>query len=946
MAPGWLEGAGLVLLERLSDARRHGHQMLALIRGSAINQDGASNGLTAPNGPAQQRVIHAALATAGLTPADIDAVEAHGTGTTLGDPIEAQALLATYGTSRPHGPLLLGSVKSNIGHTQAAAGIAGVIKMVQAITHHHLPPTLHATHPTPHIDWDPARIQLLTTGQPWNPPTGRPRRAAISSFGISGTNAHLILEQPPTPTTPAGSSNGNGTPASTSAASTAEQDTPRPASPGYCSGQSQPRPRTDCGPAATRLHTWLTTHPDADLAHAAAALARARTHFPARAVITGTSRADLETGLTALAAGQAAANLVTGRVTAGAGTGPVLVFPGQGSQYPGMAAGLAAACPPFAAALQAAAAALDPLTGWPLHAVLDGDPAAPSLDRADVTQPALFAVMTALAATWQHYGITPAAVAGHSQGEIAAAVTAGALTLADGATIVARRSAALTALAGTGAMASVALPPEQATTLLTELAGNAPGLCIAAVNSPAQVIISGTPQAIQTLAAHCTSHHIRARVLPVDYASHSPAIDTLAGQITTALTGITATPTPISFYSGLTGTRTSTATLDAQYWYDSLRQPVQFAATITTALADGHHLFIETSPHPVLTPALATTADTTGVPAAITGTLHRDQPAPTALATAIATAHTHGATLDWATIYPGPLPAGLNLPTYPFQRQPYWLHTTHPADPAGLGLQPDPHPLLAAVTTLPDGTTIHTGRLTLDDHPWLAGHTVHGTIIAPGTALADLALHAAATTTTPALAELTLHHPLTLTPGQPLTLHITTTPAPGDKDSPSTGTGTVVIATRPATSDSDQPWTHHATATLTTPPTRSDLGPDLTAPQWPPAGAVPVALDGLYDVLAGTGLEYGPAFHGLAGAWHEGRVIYATAQLPDGLDPDGHLIHPALLDTILHAARAGRDPNPRPSSGCPSPSPACTCTTPPPANCMPSSPPAPATTCP
>ena len=483
---GFSEGAGLVLLERLSDARRHGHPILALIAGSAINQDGTTSQLSAPNGPAQQRVIHAALATAGLTPADIDAVEAHGTGTTLGDPIEAQALLATYGTSRPHGPLLLGSVKSNIGHTQAAAGIAGVIKMVQAITHHHLPPTLHATHPTPHIDWDPARIQLLTTGQPWNPPTGRPRRAAISSFGISGTNAHLILEQPPTPTTPAGSSNGNGTPASTSAASTAEQDTPAPGIAGILLWPVSAKTQDGLRAAATRLHTWLTTHPDADLAHAAAALARARTHFPARAVITGTSRADLETGLTALAAGQAAANLVTG--IAAADPSIAVLFPGQGAQYPGMAAGLYQASPVYAAALDQACALVTGGLEPPLRDVLLAGPGtdlAARLTETAYTQPAVFAAGVATWAVLQNTGLQPAAMAGHSAGEITAACAAGALTLDQTAALITARSQAMAALPAGGAMISIAASEADITPTLT------PAVSLAAVNGPAAVVISG-----------------------------------------------------------------------------------------------------------------------------------------------------------------------------------------------------------------------------------------------------------------------------------------------------------------------------------------------------------------------------------------------------------------------------------------------------------------------
>ncbi|WP_345456325.1 type I polyketide synthase, partial [Actinoallomurus oryzae] len=393
---GWSEGAGLVLLERLSDARKNNRRILAVIKGSAVNQDGASNGLTAPNGPSQERVIRQALTNAGVTPDQVDVVEAHGTGTSLGDPIEANALLATYGQNRAEDrPLYLGSIKSNIGHAQAAAGIAGVIKMVQAIQHGRLPKTLHAEDPSPHINWDTGAVTLLTQARPW-PQANRPRRAAVSSFGVSGTNAHLILEQPPQPAP---------------AASTVTE----PPS-GVVAWPLSAKTPEALREYARRLADHLDHHPDlspVDIAHALAT----RTVFDQRAVITGTTATDLATGLHALATGQDHPNLTVPPATPISGK-VVFVFPGQGTQWPAMAHHLLATSPVFAETIHQAHQALTPHTDWSLLDLLHQTPRAPNLDRTDVVQPALFAVMTALARLWQHHGIHPHAVIGHSQGEI------------------------------------------------------------------------------------------------------------------------------------------------------------------------------------------------------------------------------------------------------------------------------------------------------------------------------------------------------------------------------------------------------------------------------------------------------------------------------------------------------------------------------------------------
>src|SRR3989440_587358 len=418
---GWSEGVGVLVLERLSDAQRLGHRVLAVVRGSAVNQDGASNGLTAPNGPSQERVIREALASAGLSPADVDAVEGHGTGTTLGDPIEAQALLATYGQDRAGRPLYLGSIKSNIGHTQAAAGVAGVIKTVEAMRHGLLPRTLHCEEPSPHIDWSAGEVELLNEPVEW-PAGERPRRAAVSSFGGSGTNPHVILEEAPV------------------------------------------------------------------------------------AAEAGAGREELVARLEALSRAEPAEGVVEGQARSG---DTVFVFPGQGSQWQGMALELVDSAPVFADSMRACGEALSGYVDWSLEDVLRGAEGAPSFERVDVVQPALFAVMVSLAALWRSFGVEPRAVVGHSQGEIAAAHVAGALSLDDAARVVCLRSQAVRdGLAGHGGMVSVALAPEEAEARIERFGER---LSLAAVNGPASVVVSGQVEALEELLAICEADGIWAR---------------------------------------------------------------------------------------------------------------------------------------------------------------------------------------------------------------------------------------------------------------------------------------------------------------------------------------------------------------------------------------------------------------------------------------------------
>ncbi len=666
---GFGEGAAVLVLERLGDAQRHGHPVLAVIVGSAINQDGASNGLTAPSGLAQQRVITQAVANAGIGFDQVDVVEAHGTGTTLGDPIEAGALIATYGAGRGREhPLWLGSVKSNIGHTQAAAGVAGVIKMVEALNHDSLPPTLHVDRPSPHIDWSAGAVRLLTEAVPW-PVTDHPRTAAVSSFGISGTNAHVILRQAPVP-----------------AGGSAEQTADAGVEFGLAMWPVSARSPAALGAQARRLHRYLVERAGLDLTDVAYSLATTRTHHPYRAVITASvgaagGRQDLLDALDALGGGRPHPQLVQHHYLAHLRGKTVFVLPGQGGQYLGMGRGLYERHRVFAGMVDACDEALRPFTGWSVREVLGQDPAAAGLDRVDVVQPVLFTMMVSLAEVLGHYGIVPDAVVGHSQGEIAAAYIAGVFSLAEAARVVARRSQALSALGGAGGMASVLLGAEE---LHPRLRPWGQALSIAAINGPSHTIVSGDPGALGEFSAACERDGVHIRQIAVDYASHSVQVEPVRERLVGELAELTPMPARIPLYStvekALSAEPLDTTTMDAEYWYRNLREPVRFHDTVVELLAAGECTFVELSPHPVLAPALTDTlAQTPGRnQSAVIPTLHRERPDHDSLASTLAQLHNHGHSPSWSALYPHARTVA--LPTYPFQHRPYWLAPTPTGD--------------------------------------------------------------------------------------------------------------------------------------------------------------------------------------------------------------------------------------------------------------------------
>nr|AAO65799.1 monensin polyketide synthase modules 5 and 6 [Streptomyces virginiae]ANZ52462.1 MonAIV [Streptomyces virginiae] len=882
---GFSEGAGLLLLERLSDARRNGHKVLAVIRGSAVNQDGASNGLTAPNGPSQERVIRAALANAGLGAAEVDAVEAHGTGTKLGDPIEAGALLATYGRDRDEDrPLWLGSVKSNIGHPQGAAGVAGVIKMVMALQRELLPATLYVDEPTPHVDWSSGSVRLLTEPVPWTRGE-RPRRAGVSAFGMSGTNAHVILEEAP--------------PEEAAAAETPAEGTGAVV-PWVVSGRGEEALRAQAAQLAE--HVRDDDQRPASPLEVGWSLATTRSVFENRAVVVGDDRDALLDGLRSLAAGEASPDVVSGAVGP-TGPGPVMVFPGQGGQWVGMGARLLDESPVFAARIAECEQALSAYVDWSLTDVLRGDGS--ELARIDVVQPVLWAVMVALAAVWADQGIEPAAVVGHSQGEIAAACVVGAISLDEAARIVAVRSVLLRQLSGRGGMASLGMGQEQA----ADLIDGHPGVVVAAVNGPSSTVISGPPEGIAAVVADAQERGLRARAVASDVAGHGPQLDAILDQLTEGLAGIRPAATDVAFYSTVTaGHLTDTTELDTAYWVRNVRRTVRFADTIDALLADGYRLFIEVSPHPVLNLALEGLIERAAVPATVVPTLRRDHGDTTQLARAAAHAFAAGADVDWRRWFPAdPAPRTVDLPTYAFQRQDFWPAPAggRSGDPAGLGLAASGHPLLGASVGLASGDVhLLSGRVSRQSAAWLDDHVVAGQALVPGAAQVEWVLRAGDDAGCSALEELTLQTPLVLpdTGGLRIQVVVEAADAHGRRD--------VRLFSRPDDDDafaSTHPWTCHATGVLAPAPTDGTNGTrdaaDTLDGAWPPADAEPVPADDLYAQADRTGYGYGPAFRGVRALWRHGKDVLAEVTLPkEAGDPDGFGIHPALLDAVLQPA--------------------------------------------
>ncbi|MEU3741458.1 type I polyketide synthase [Streptomyces sp. NPDC032198] len=920
----WAEGVGLVLLERLSDARRNGHPVLAVLRGSAINSDGASNGLTAPHGPAQRRLITRALADAELRASDVDVVEVHGTGTRLGDPIEAQAILATYGQDRAV-PLWLGSVKSNLGHTQAAAGVAGVIKMVQAMRHGELPRTLHAESPTPHVEWRSGQVELLTAARPW-PASDRPRRAGVSAFGIGGTNAHVILEEAP----------GNGVASSQDTTAPSQQVTAGPQQPAAVSQETTASPRESAtteatgatgATGATLSAPWLLSAADepalraqarqlasqvadqpgllpTDVAHS---LAVSRSALPHRAMIPTGDRTRTLDALNALAEGQKAPGVVRGLAAPEIRT--AFLFTGQGAQRLGMGAELRAALPVFAEAFDEVCRHLDGRLPRPLSAVLAAEPGssdAALVDRTDFAQAGLFAFEVALFRLLESWGVRADHLVGHSIGELAAAHVADVLDLPDAATLVAARGRLMQALPVGGGMVALEATEDEVRAALGEFEGQAE---IASVNGPRSVVLSGLTDAVHAVAADFEARGRRAVRLRVSHAFHSPLVEPMLDEFRAVARELTFHSPRVPIVSTVTGRPAQAAELcSPEYWVRHARLPVRFADAVRRLANDGVSAYLELGPGPVLitaaTDCLADAydggSDVRAADSVLAVATRGAEYEPETLLSAVSRLHVAGVDVDWAAVYAGSGARRVDLPTYPFQRQRYWLDAPRTATP-------DASALLGPAFPVP-GTerTVLTGLLSLPTHPWLADHVIAGKVLVPATVFVEMAVRAADEVGCGAIDDLVMLSPLALPGSSAVCIQVV---VGGIDDS---GRRAVDVYSRPEESAEDAAWTLNVSGQLVR-WRHSETGDGArenwegtredTLAEWPPPGAEAVDLSDAYAALADAGLSYGPAFQGVGAVWVRGDDVFAEVSLSASHTPeaDNFGLHPALFDAALHA---------------------------------------------
>ncbi len=904
---GFSEGAGMLLLERLADAQRNGHPVLALVRGSAVNQDGASNGLTAPNGPSQRRVIAQALAGAGLAPSQIDAVEGHGTGTTLGDPVEVQALMAAYGQHRPDGrPLWLGSIKSNLGHTVAAAGVAGVIKMVMAMRHGVLPKTLHVDEPSGKIDWSAGAIELLLEERPWaHGEHDEPRRAAVSSFGISGTNAHAILEQAPAESTPTAED----TPGQPAGRAPIDPGVPPSAvSPGATPWLLSAKGNAALHAQAQRLLEHVERDPELAPGDVARTLA-GRSQFADRAVVLGGGREELLDGLRALAAGDSPPQGTRGIA---AGRDPLaFLFTGQGAQRPGMGRELYEAFPAFREALDEVYAELDPRLPRSLREV-----DAELLDRTAFTQPALFALQVALFRLLESWGVRPDFLLGHSIGELSAAHVAGVLSLPDACTLVAARGALMGALPEGGAMVAIQAGEQEVLAALEPFAGD---VSLAAVNGPEAVVLSGEEEAVLELQRAWRERGVKTRRLRVSHAFHSHRMDGMLEELRTVAAELELSPPQIPIVSNVTGAPAPERICTAEYWAAHARETVRFSDGVRWLGSHGVASFLELGPDGVLSALARDCLERAG--AAGSGederavvavpTLRGARAESTALVGALAELWARGVEVDWA----GMLAGGrrVSLPHYAFQRERYWLAggAAGAGDIASAGLGASDHPLLAAAVALAaDGGDLFTGRLSARQPPWVADHVVLGSCVLPGVAYVELALHAGRRLGSEALEELVIESPLVLDAQGDVQLQVTVA-APDEA-----GRRRVAIHSRAqhgAIGAPEGEWTRHASGVLAQVESVEghasweQRAARLAGEDWPPAAAQQVDVADFYEYAGGRGLDYGPAFFGVRAVWRDGEELYAELSLPERERPqaEDYRLHPALFDAAVQVIIVG-----------------------------------------
>jgi acyl transferase domain-containing protein/NADPH:quinone reductase-like Zn-dependent oxidoreductase/NAD(P)-dependent dehydrogenase (short-subunit alcohol dehydrogenase family)/acyl carrier protein len=863
------EGCGMVVLKRLSDAQRDGDRILALIRGSAINQDGRSSGLTAPNGRAQEALIRAALANSHVSPTDIDYVEAHGTGTPLGDPIEVKALNEIYGQRDHSDPLYIASVKTNIGHLEAAAGVAGVIKTVLAMQQRCIPPHLHLRNPNPLISWDQYPIAVPTRPTDWVARQAKPRRAAVSSFGFSGTNAHLVLEEAPSAVAPSAV---EGTQLLVLSATT-------PAALDELAGR----------------YAMLLGSPDAPTwADLTATAALGRSHHPERLAIVATNAQDAQTKLVAAVAGEPLAGVARGRVS---GPAPeiVFMFTGQGAQYPGMAQRLFERHPEFRQALEACDRVLAPLLPKPLLTVMfgDGDDAALLNDTA-YTQPALFAVEFALAQLWRSWGVEPTAVMGHSVGEYVAACLAGVFSLEDGLRLIAERGRLMSTLPRDGGMAAVFADEAR---VRAALAGREREVSIAAVNGPQSTVISGRTPVIDALLQQFVAEGIDAQRLNVSHAFHSPLMEPILDRFEAVAASVKLSPPRIGVVSNLTGRLAGDEMCSPAYWRTHLREAVRFADSIATMQREGYRVFVEVGPTPTLLGMARRCEGASG--SSWIGSLRKDRDDAEAMLESLGQLHVLGQQIRWtAVLGEDAKRRRATLPSYPFQRESYWHALELRDSRASLAATRRGHPLLGGVLTSP--LHIFQSEIGVRLQPWLADHRIFDFTLFPGTGFLELAMAAAREVldSDASLSDLVIREALRLPDDEPVTVQVIATPTGDDRLQ-------IQVFSRAAGAADAGGWRLHASATASreansVPQVRDIAGLKRSATS-------EMAVESYYERLAAQGGHYGPSFRGITSiARGENGVLGRVAlEGKAAADASALQVHPALLDACFQLVGAG-----------------------------------------
>jgi acyl transferase domain-containing protein/NAD(P)-dependent dehydrogenase (short-subunit alcohol dehydrogenase family)/acyl carrier protein len=851
------EGCGAVVLKRLSDALADGDQVLALVRGTAVNQDGRTNVLTAPSGLAQQEVVREALANASLTPEVISYVEAHGTGTEIGDPIELEALAAVIGNRPAEDRVMLGSVKTNIGHLEAAAGIAGVIKVVLAMRAGSIPPHLHFTKPNPHFDLASSPFRIPTSLEPWPAPT-MPRRAGVSSFGFGGTNAHVILEEAPRLPVPVSVPSG--------------RDVLLP-----LSAQTPAALRALC----VRYAELLTAEDGPLLEDVCFSAPRLRDALDQRLALVSTTRQDAAAALEAVARGDAAQGVHLGDAGGGERREVVFVYSGQGPQWWAMGRQLLATEPVFAQALADVDAAMGPHASWRLLDEFTTPEEQSRLNETEVAQPALFALQVGLTALWRSWGIVPAAVVGHSVGEIAAALTAGVLDLASASRLAVVRGRIMQAATGLGRMAAIDVDAAEGESLAAASAGR---LSLAAINGPRSVVLSGDSATLEAVLATLERRGVRHKMLPVHYAFHSAQMEPLAGELTHALKDLAPADASLPVYSTVTGSPCDGRAMDAAYWGRNVRSTVRFAPAISALADHGHRTFVEIAPHPVLSWSIeATLAGLDDI--TVAASLRRGHPERATMLEAAGVLYTRGVVIDWN----GVQPAGrrVMLPHYPWQRTRYWVQIPEPSSVAG---DHAGHPLIGGRLDSPALTTVVFERTVSASFPtFLDSHRIGGIPVVPATAFLEMAVAAARASGSRAVSvrDLVLLAPLRLADG-PRRVQVVLDAAPGDE---------FAIFSR-ASNDGRAEWTKHASGRVSL---HADLSQPATLDQIRTRCAESLDVDSMYRRFGGLGLEFGAPFRGVVAASCAVDEAMVRIVPPESLQPEltQYHAHPAILDSCL-----------------------------------------------